>query len=74
MPVYQYICNDCNHNFEELRGISQSDEELNCPECKSKNINRVVSNCSFILKGNGYYMTDYKRHMNPNKVEKYDKM
>jgi putative FmdB family regulatory protein len=32
-----------------------------CPHCRSKRIERVMSQTSFQLKGDGWYVTDYSR-------------
>ena len=31
-----------------------------CRECKGK-LSKLISNCAFHLKGNGWYVTDYKK-------------
>ena len=31
-----------------------------CKECKGK-LSKLISNCAFHLKGNGWYVTDYKK-------------
>ncbi len=33
MPVYVYKCAECGADYEKLRGISQSDSDLECPSC-----------------------------------------
>ena len=38
-----------------------SDAPLNrCPHCSGK-VSKIISNCSFHLKGSGWYVTDYKK-------------
>jgi predicted nucleic acid-binding Zn ribbon protein len=38
-----------------------SDAPLNkCPGCGGK-VSKIISNCSFHLKGSGWYVTDYKK-------------
>jgi putative FmdB family regulatory protein len=32
-----------------------------CPECNGK-VSKIISNCSFHLKGSGWYVTDYKKN------------
>jgi len=34
MPIYEYVCPDCELNFELLRPISQSTEAAACPHCR----------------------------------------
>lgn len=43
MPIYEYICEDCGHIFSALRRISQSDDDLECPNCGSNKIKRKFS-------------------------------
>ncbi|THB77544.1 MAG: zinc ribbon domain-containing protein [Desulfobulbaceae bacterium] len=50
MPIYEFKCNDCGNEFEEL--LKSSDiSEIVCPECKSKGINKIMSSGSFKLGG-----------------------
>jgi putative FmdB family regulatory protein len=58
MPIYEYECLDCGKTFETFQKIS--DEPVKeCRFCKGP-VNRLVSLCSFQLKGAGWYVTDYK--------------
>ncbi|UCH58914.1 MAG: zinc ribbon domain-containing protein [Anaerolineales bacterium] len=43
MPIYEYICLDCRHKFDVLRGMSYADEPLNCEICASDNCSRLIS-------------------------------
>jgi len=58
MPIYEYQCNKCGTNFEALLKSTES-EPTKCEECGSKRIGRVMSQTSFVLKGSGWYKTDY---------------
>jgi putative FmdB family regulatory protein len=33
MPLYEYTCDNCGEQFEELRNISDQDE-VRCPTCE----------------------------------------
>ncbi len=33
MPVYEYWCEKCDKEFEQMRPISQSAEPVGCPTC-----------------------------------------
>jgi putative FmdB family regulatory protein len=58
MPIYEYECLDCGKHFEIFQKISE--ESLKeCRVCKGR-LNRLISMCSFQLKGTGWYVTDYK--------------
>ena len=60
MPTYEYVCQACNHTFDELQ--SYSDELLKkCPACKKKKLKRSFGTGAAILfKGSGFYQTDYR--------------
>jgi putative FmdB family regulatory protein len=59
MPIYEYRCNSCERIIEVMQKFS--DKPLTrCPACSGK-IRRLISNCSFHLKGTGWYVTDYKK-------------
>jgi len=57
MPIYEYKCKKCNKEFEKLQKFSDLPVKK-CPECGGK-VNRLISHSSFILKGTGWYATDY---------------
>ncbi|MGE4292918.1 MAG: FmdB family zinc ribbon protein [Desulfovibrio sp.] len=57
MPIYEYECEDCKQIFEEWQqGFDEI--ELDCKVCGGK-CHRLISNTSFVLKGSGWYVTDY---------------
>jgi putative FmdB family regulatory protein len=43
MPIYEYICQDCQTRFEMIRSIKQADADLNCVKCQSENVKRRIS-------------------------------
>ena len=58
MPIYEYSCEKCRHIFEEwVRHIDDNVDQV-CPDCGAP-AHRIVSNTSFVLKGGGWYVTDY---------------
>ena len=57
MPIYEYECEKCNKHFEVMQKIT--DESLTtCSDCKGR-LKKMISNTSFVLKGTGWYATDY---------------
>ena len=59
MPLYEYRCDACHHEFEALQKIS--DEPLvHCPACDAPQLRKLVSAAGFRLKGQGWYETDFK--------------
>ncbi len=44
MPIYEFVCENCSHKFEEL--VSLSDKKLPaCPACESARVKKVLSAC-----------------------------
>jgi len=58
MPIYEYQCKKCKEKFEVIQKISEPPLEK-CEKCGGK-LKKIMSNTSFILKGSGWYATDYK--------------
>ncbi len=60
MPTYEYQCDACGHNFDELQNFS--DEPLTkCPKCRRKKLRRLFGTGAAVLfKGSGFYETDYR--------------
>lgn len=46
MPIYEYICDECNHEFEELT-LSPHDPPPQCPECSKPNVRKLMS-CGWV--------------------------
>lgn len=57
MPVYEYRCRSCGRIHEIIQ--RHSDMPLStCPSCGGE-MKKLISNTSFVLKGTGWYKTDY---------------
>ena len=59
MPIYEYECDDCLHQFE-LKQSFNDDSAVACPQCDSTT-RRIFSSSPIIFKGSGFYITDVKR-------------
>ena len=46
MPIYEYKCPECGHEFSKLRPISQSDEKAKCEKCDFIGAVRIISTFS----------------------------
>ena len=60
MPTYEYLCNACHGEFETEMRMSDPPQAV-CPSCGSSETKRLISHSSFVLKGTGWYVTDYAR-------------
>ena len=57
MPIYEYQCAACGRVVEKWQKFSE-DPLTSCPACGGS-LSKLISNCSFHLKGSGWYVTDY---------------
>lgn len=60
MPIYEYACGSCGYEWEEMQKI-KDDPLSTCPDCNAAQAHRLISRTSFVLKGSGWYVTDYGR-------------
>ena len=57
MPVYEYECQSCGKHHEIMRKYTDT-PLTRCSECGGE-MKKLISNTSFVLKGTGWYKTDY---------------
>lgn len=57
MPIYEYLCDDCGNLCEIIQKVTDGPVSV-CPECGGR-MHKQISHTSFILKGSGWYVTDY---------------
>jgi len=43
MPIYEYICRDCQNRFEIIRPMKDADAPIACAECESENVSRCIT-------------------------------
>ena len=46
MPIYTYLCKDCNKKFDLL--ILKSSDPIVCPNCNSSNLEKLISGFSIL--------------------------
>lgn len=51
MPLFNYKCESCSKEFEEL--VSSSNERVLCPQCKGENVKKQLPSriCGHISSG-----------------------
>ena len=65
MPIYEYQCRKCREVTEKIQGV-QDPPLRKCPSCGGK-LEKMMSHGSFVLKGSGWYATDYVHRGNDNR-------
>lgn len=56
MPIYEYRCKDCGHEFETTQAFT--DEPLTeCPSCKGA-LKKKFGSVGISFKGSGFYKND----------------
>lgn len=59
MPIYEYRCSNCGRETEEWQKITDPSVGV-CNACGGPT-SRLISHSTFVLKGSGWYVTDYAR-------------
>lgn len=57
MPIYEYACSKCGKHHEIMQRITEAPLTI-CPKCGGQ-MKKLISSTSFVLKGTGWYATDY---------------
>lgn len=71
MPIYEYRCLKCGHQFEKLQNITDRPVRR-CEKCGER-VTRVFHPVAIHFKGSGFYSTDYGkkgRHSRDDSGEK----
>ncbi len=64
MPIYEYECNSCGDLHEFIQKFDESPKRK-CPSCGKLRLRKLVSAAAFHLKGNGWYVTDFRDQKKP---------
>lgn len=43
MPIYEYKCDACGKSHEQIRRMTDADNNVECPECRSSSVTRQLS-------------------------------
>ncbi len=49
MPIYEYSCAECGHEFEEI--LFKEGETVTCPRCQSREARKLMSRCRSKMTG-----------------------
>jgi putative FmdB family regulatory protein len=53
MPIYEYRCNECGQRFEKLIRSLNQPPEIICPQCHSRQVQRLISAPAVHIGGEG---------------------
>ena len=59
MPIYEYECGACGDRHEIIQKFSDAPKR-ECPACGAPKLKRLVTAAAFHLKGDGWYVTDFR--------------
>lgn len=57
MPIYEYRCRNCGHQFEIQQAMSE-DALTECPNCNEPQLRKVFQPVGIAFKGSGFYKND----------------
>ena len=63
MPIYEYRCSSCGSQDDVMQKMSDAPLTV-CPICGKETYAKQISSAGFQLKGDGYYVTDFKNSGN----------
>lgn len=67
MPIYEYRCSSCGAQKDVMQKVGEA-PLTTCPECGKETFVKQLSAAGFQLKGNGYYVTDFKNGGKPKEA------
>ncbi len=68
MPIYEYRCKSCHQVFEKWRKSFEESDNIDCPICSGAS-ERIMSHSAFVLKGGGWYATEYGKNKSASVTE-----
>jgi putative FmdB family regulatory protein len=68
MPIYAYRCDSCGFEKDHLQKLG-APALTACPECHRDTYRKQLTAAGFLLKGSGWYATDFKENKNGKKEE-----
>jgi putative FmdB family regulatory protein len=57
MPIYEYRCRRCSHDFETMQRVGARPLRK-CPQCTGS-LDKLLSRTAFQLKGGGWFAQGY---------------
>jgi putative FmdB family regulatory protein len=67
MPIYAYRCASCGFEKDHLQKLNAPALKI-CPQCREESYRKQLTCAGFLLKGQGWYATDFKNAATSEKV------
>jgi len=61
VPIYEYVCNSCRHQFEVKQRVNDPPLSV-CNRC-GNSVTKIISAPAIMFKGTGWYVTDYSNKL-----------
>ncbi|MDQ5984314.1 MAG: hypothetical protein CSYNP_00007 [Syntrophus sp. SKADARSKE-3] len=67
MPLYDFECSKCGHNFEAFIKLSETSDNIECPKCTAKKPKKLVS----LFRTNNWstFLDNMERKISPEKFK-----
>lgn len=72
MPVYEYRCAECQHNYEIEQRITEEPLKK-CPSCGQPALKRIIGNVGMAFNAGGFYITDSRKKIEKPKTKETPK-
>jgi putative FmdB family regulatory protein len=53
MPIYEFVCKECDTQFEEMRLSSSAFTDISCPKCGTAKVEKTLSTFAPAVSGGG---------------------
>jgi len=72
MPIYEYECRACGHQFEYL--VLPSSSEPECPSCHDRDLQKMISLCAVSSEGTrqSHLNRERKKYSKINKEKQHE--
>ena len=61
MPMYEYLCNHCNKDFEKFLPMKKYKEPQNCPNCNTEGVKQLTINAGGVWDSSPLWLDDSVR-------------
>lgn len=58
MPIFEFVCSSCYHEFEELVFSSNGGYHVTCPSCGEENVEKQISTFASKVAGSSSYSSN----------------